>query len=1329
MIGTTIGHYEIREKIGAGGMGDVYRATDTRLGRDVALKVLPAGMASHHERLERFRREAKILAALDHPCIVTVHSVEEADGIHFLTMQLVDGRSLDRVIVPGGLPVERILPIATALADALAAAHEKGVVHRDLKPANVMLTNEGRVKVLDFGLAKVAGESAENGTGQTSLQTRDGVVMGTMPYMSPEQITGRVVDHRTDIFSLGVILYEMASGRRPFEGLSSAELTSAILRDTPGPLSAVRNDLPGDLVRIIRRCLEKITSQRIQTARDVCNELSDVRRYSSSQTTAFDPQRSAAYVPGAAPMDDGPSVAVLPFKYRGTSAELLALAEGLSEEIAIGLSRFADLRVIGHSSTLRFGSDAVDVRAVGKELRARYVIEGSVRHAGSVARIAVQLVDVSSGGHLWAETYTRPFRADEIFELQDDLVRQIVPALTDADGVLRRGITEAVRSRPADRLAATDAPAPEAPAERASGALLPQRHTVGRERERRELRAAFSDAAAGRGSIVCVAGEPGIGKTTLVEDFLAELGLGGQCTIARGRCSERFAGTEAYLPLLEALESLIQSGSNQSSVRSLKQLAPTWHAQVVPPATADDGSAPWLAEARSASQERMKRELAAFLQDVGRTRPLLVFLDDLHWADVSTIDMLSFLAGRLDSLNVLVVVTYRPSDMLLAKHPFLQIKPDLQARGVCRELALEFLSNAEIAQYLTLEFPSHSFPAEFPTLIHAKTEGSPLFVADLVRDLRDRGAIRQTSGVWTLAHALPDIERELPESVRGMIERKIAQLTEDDRELLVAASVQGYEFDSAVVADVLRLAADHVEARLESLERVFSFVQLVSEAEFPNRVLTLRYRFVHVLYQNALYGSLRATRRTSLNAEVARALVRFHGEQKSEIAAQLAVLYSAARDYAPAVEHYLLAAQQATRVFAHSEAAALADCGLELLEKLPQSPERDRHELRLRSRQGGSLMVLKGYGAPEVLQTHIRMHELCEQLGDNPQLLRAQLGLSIVYTVRAEYLKAHDLAEKGRRLAESIGDSAMTVQSYFASGISAVYLGELVEAREHFERSLALYNPSRHKAIALYGAILNRAHLSRTLSWLGYHDRAHTLMVEALAEANESRHPVGLVNTLSVAAFVELLYRRMPETAEMSARMIALAEEHGYPYYRAIGLILRGLALTMLGEHSGAIDLMREGLAAHRAAETWQSHSTYLILLAEALSETGHIDDALTTLDEAEAAIDRTGERYYEAELHRLRGTLLLKRSSRGTSSKAEACFSQAIAIARRQHAKPWELRAATSLARVWQQQGKQAEASGMLTEIVGWFTEGADTADLRDARALLDQLSSDGIK
>jgi predicted ATPase len=272
LIGTSLSHYRICASLGAGGMGEVYRATDTKLDRDVALKVLPAEMAASPERLERFRREAKALAALDHPGIVTVYSVEEADGVHFLTMQLVDGQPLDRLIPEGGLPVDRLLAVATGLAEALAAAHEKGIVHRDLKPANVMVAANGRVKVLDFGLAKVAagGEGGPNDSQlETAMKTREGVVMGTVPYMSPEQVSGRPVDHRTDVFSLGVILYEMSSGRRPFEGSSSAELASAILRDMPRPLGELRADLPDALAGIAQRCLVKEAGGRPQSAREV----------------------------------------------------------------------------------------------------------------------------------------------------------------------------------------------------------------------------------------------------------------------------------------------------------------------------------------------------------------------------------------------------------------------------------------------------------------------------------------------------------------------------------------------------------------------------------------------------------------------------------------------------------------------------------------------------------------------------------------------------------------------------------------------------------------------------------------------------------------------------------------------------------------------------------------------------------------------------------------------------------------------------------------------------------------------------------------------------
>ena len=439
-IGSRLGSYEILSRIGAGGMGDVYRASDTKLGRSVAIKVLPPALVDDAARLARFKHEARMLASLNHPNIVTLHSFEETGGVHFLTMELVEGQPLSRLIPKGGLPVNQILDFAAAISEALAAAHDKGIIHRDLKPANVMVTNEGRVKVLDFGLAKeIRTEYSEDTILTSAGFTEAGVVLGTPPYCSPEQISGRVVDHRTDIFSLGTMLYEMAAGQRPFQGNSAAELASAILRDTPRPLSELRAGMPDGLCLVIQRCLQKKAEERFQSARDV---LTGLRGAATAKAAGSSAARS----------EEGFWVAVLPFEYRGANAEITALCEGLSEDIVTGLSRFSYLRVIARSSTLRFAHTAGDVRAIGKELGARYVMEGSLRQAGSMLRITVQLVDTDSGSHLWAETYDRAFHAEEIFALQDELVPRIVATVADTRGVLPRTMGEALRGRDPEKL-------------------------------------------------------------------------------------------------------------------------------------------------------------------------------------------------------------------------------------------------------------------------------------------------------------------------------------------------------------------------------------------------------------------------------------------------------------------------------------------------------------------------------------------------------------------------------------------------------------------------------------------------------------------------------------------------------------------------------------------------------------------------------------------------------------------------------------------------------------------------------------------------------------
>jgi serine/threonine-protein kinase len=446
--GDKLGQYEILGPIGAGGMGEVFRARDPRLARDIAIKVLPAGMAHDPDHLARFQREARAVAALNHPNIVTIFSVEEAHGIHFLTMELVAGQPLARLIGAGGLPVGQIVEIASALADALAAAHEKGIVHRDLKPANVMITEDGHVKVLDFGLAKDVRGSGPNDTTLTSAgNTQAGVLMGTPAYMSPEQISCRPLDHRTDIFSLGVVLHEMATGRHPFNGNSSAERISAILHDHPAQVTDSRPDLPSDLARIIRRCLEKDPRHRIQTARDVANEFRDLVREMPKRE-----QPPAVANPAA----NTPSIAVLPLANMSRDADDEYFSDGLAEDIINALAKVPGLKVIARTSAFAFKGQNTDIRKIAETLGVANILEGSVRRSGTHLRVTAQLINAADGSHLWSERYDRELA--DVFAVQDEI---------------SAAITEALHTRLSLQAAAKPRYTPKLPA---YGALLKARH-------------------------------------------------------------------------------------------------------------------------------------------------------------------------------------------------------------------------------------------------------------------------------------------------------------------------------------------------------------------------------------------------------------------------------------------------------------------------------------------------------------------------------------------------------------------------------------------------------------------------------------------------------------------------------------------------------------------------------------------------------------------------------------------------------------------------------------------------------------------------------------
>ncbi|MGE5177949.1 MAG: protein kinase domain-containing protein [Bacteroidota bacterium] len=451
--GTRIGAYEIVRPLGAGGMGEVYRAKDLRLGRDVAMKVLPERLASSPGRLARLEREARTVAGLNHPNIVTLFSIEDEDGVRFLTMELIEGQTLSNLVTPGGLPLSRLLDVAIPLADALVTAHERGIVHRDLKPGNVMITREGRVKVLDFGLARIDTEAAVLDSEYSTIEasgdahlTREGRVLGTVPYMSPEQVRGETADARSDLFALGILLYELATGRRPFPGRTPGEISASILHDTPAPPSSFRTDLASDLERIIARCLEKNPRERAQTALDICNELRRLK-HGLERGAVPEPARH-----GVA------SIAVLPFVNRSRDAEDEYFSDGLADELLNMLTKIRGLRVVARTSAFQFKGAGADIATIGQKLNVATILEGSVRKAGNRMRIAVQLVKVSDSSHLWSEIYDRAF--EDIFAVQDDIARAVVKELrttllgeeadSRASGEVRAEVARAAKGRSKD---------------------------------------------------------------------------------------------------------------------------------------------------------------------------------------------------------------------------------------------------------------------------------------------------------------------------------------------------------------------------------------------------------------------------------------------------------------------------------------------------------------------------------------------------------------------------------------------------------------------------------------------------------------------------------------------------------------------------------------------------------------------------------------------------------------------------------------------------------------------------------------------------------------
>jgi predicted ATPase/DNA-binding winged helix-turn-helix (wHTH) protein len=812
----------------------------------------------------------------------------------------------------------------------------------------------------------------------------------------------------------------------------------------------------------------------------------------------------------------------------------------------------------------------------------------------------------------------------------------------------------------------------------------PAAPVVGRDRELTELRACLERAASGTRQIVFVTGEPGIGKTTLIERFLAQAATGTRLRIAQGRCIETHGAGEAYLPLLEAMTRLCREAGGQPITRLLRRHAPTWLTQM--PSVLNASELRTLQrQASGVSRERMLRELAEAVEVMAAEVPLMLWLEDLHWSDPPTLDWLGYLARRPGPARVLVLASCRPVEALSPGPPLEAVKAELRMRGHCREVALAPLDEAAVGEYLAHRFPAERAYDDLARMIHARTEGNPLFVVNVAEDLVRRAMLIERSGRWDVDDSSALARIAIPADVRRMIEHQLDRVRPDERRILEAASAAGVEFSAAAVAAAAQIDLDAAERACADLAGSASFLTPAGVDAWPDGTVAGRYGFRHALYQEVVYERTPAGRRGDLHRRIGERLEAGLRERAGEVASELAMHFERGRAPRRAIHHLRTAGEIAAQRNAAREAVAHLSRALALLRAQPETPERDEQEVSLQIALGGPLMALRGRGAPEVEQAYTRAQELCQRMGDTPQLFPVVWGLFLFRRSRGEIDRAHGFATRLLALAEPTNDPGLLIEAHHALWATSFARGALDDVARHAAQALALYDPDRHASLAVvYGhhdaAVCGLGHAAWALELSGEPEQASRQSEEALARARALGHPFSEAHALLYAARLHQFRGDWRATRDRAEAASVLARERGFVQLQAWAAISGGWAMAEAGDVAEGLARMREGIAATRALGSEDFRTYFLGLLAATLAKAGETAAALGVLTEALGAVEQSGERFFAAELHRQRGELLL--ATGPDRADAARCFQTAVEMARHQRAGALERRALEGLDR-----------------------------------------------
>jgi predicted ATPase len=841
---------------------------------------------------------------------------------------------------------------------------------------------------------------------------------------------------------------------------------------------------------------------------------------------------------------------------------------------------------------------------------------------------------------------------------------------------------------------------------------------VGREQEIGVLRERWAQVKDGLGQVVLLSGEAGIGKSRLVQVLTEQVASEPRAWLTPCQCSPYHQHTALY-PWIDLLERVALRFDREESVQQkvgrlegllvqyglpLAEAVPLFAALLSLPLPTD--YAPLTMSPEQQKQQTFQALLTILLR-IAAQQPVLFVMEDLHWVDPSTLELLSLLVDQGPTARILALFTFRPD-----------FSPPWMARAHLTQLTVNRLSRRQAEEVIRQVAHGKVLPPEMVEQIVAKTDGVPLFVEELTKMVLESGLLQERDERYTLTGPLHPLA--IPATLHDSLMARLDRLA-TVKGLAQLGATLGREFSYAL----LRAVAPWDEAIVHQGLHQLVAAEFLYQRGVPPQAT---YMFKHALIQDVAYQSLLRSTRQQYHQRIAQALEAQFPETVATQPELIAQHYTAAGCTEQAVVYWQQAGQQASDRSANLEAISHLTTGIELLKTLLETPERLQQALTLHLALGAALQMAKGTGAPEVEHAYTQARALCQQVGETPELVPVLFGLWRFYHSQAQFHRARELGETLLRLAQRAEDPVLAVVAHNALGNTWLCLGSLPTARQHLEAGIARYMPDHHRApasrIGHDPGVACRAFAAWVLWVLGYPEQALTRVHEALALAHELSHPLSLAYAQCWAAMVSQFRRDVPAVHEHTEAAVALSTEQGFASWAAYGTSLRGWAIVMQGQGEG-IAQVRQGIIALRANGGAVLVPYFCTVLAEVYDHLGHTEDGLQALAAAHILVEKHKERWWEAEIHRLRGVLLLRQP--GTSqAEAEAWLQRALDVARRQEAKSLELRAAMSLSRLWQQQDKQAEARALLAPVYSWFTEGFDTADLQEAKALLEALSDE---